>query len=178
MKRSTGMILAAVLAAVVGHTVTVWQMPAIVMNEAYKVLTGNGQLVNGYSHAPRQTPETRDLGRPAPEIAYSSCAYDLSEGPVRITTPAWRHYYSIAFYDDRAGNFFTMNDSQLSGEASIFVLGREAPAAAPPKGARYVQSPSTRGAILVRRLVETRDEWPEIAQLRQSETCEPMENAR
>lgn len=174
--RALPFFLLTAVAAIVGHVLVVWHLPRLAMGQAFKVLSGDGVLINEMYHAPRQTPETRDLGRPAPEIAYSSCAYDLSEGPLRLTVPDWPDYYSVSFYDARARNFHTLNDSGLPAGTTRIRLVRSGDSDVAGPEETVVRSPSRRGAVLIRRLVASKAMWPGIDALRSGESCASVQD--
>ena len=69
--------------AVSVHVVTVRLLPYAVM---HVVLEKVGPM-DTIRHGKRPDETSRAVVRPSPDLLYSTCPYDLAEGPLRVTAP-------------------------------------------------------------------------------------------
>ncbi|MEI7513961.1 MAG: DUF1254 domain-containing protein [Betaproteobacteria bacterium] len=148
-------VLSLLVTAVLAHLLTVWAAPRVIM----QVLMHGPQAQTMNMHNQAAFPEpvsarSRSVVMPSPDMLYSVCAFDLSEGPVRIqTAPVLTNYWSVALYASNSDNFFVRNDRQAQGEAIDLWLvpdtgDNQGHAIAP--GAEVVVSPSRQGFLLMR----------------------------
>lgn len=141
-------VLAALLVAVIAHFAAIIAVPRVLMNVAMERIGAAG--VNTWHMSERVTAASRRIVRPAPDFAYSACAFDLTDGPVIITATPWNDYWSLSLYGANSDNFFVIDDREARHGAEITVVRR---GAAHPEGApMVVESPSARGIALIRRL--------------------------
>lgn len=163
MKRLVCPALLAVGVAVATHYAAVLAFPYLRMEAAMRGISG-GERVNVWLHARRVTPDSRRVVRPAPEFAYSSCVYDLSQHPLRLHVAAWPRYWSLSLYAANTDNFLTLGDRDHPAGVDLVLTAGDAPAAA-------VHSPSTRGIALIRRLVPDAEDWTAVAAVRKEDVC-------
>ena len=110
------------LAALV-HLLAVWATPYIIM----RVLMDGSAARGLYQHNQAAFPPPVDAAvktvvMPSPDLLYSVCAYDLSDGPVRIgANPRLATYWSLALYGANSDNFFVVND-RLSAVIPVNLL--------------------------------------------------------
>lgn len=162
-------ILAALAAAVVSHFAFVQAVPLVLMNAAISRV-GGGQP-NQWRLGARVTPASRAIVRPAPDFAYSSCAFDLSRGPVIIHVAPWDAYWSLSLYAANSDNFYVIDDREARDGATI-TLARQAPRDAGEEGQpTTVISPSVRGIALIRRLAPTADAYAAVSQVAAGDIC-------
>jgi uncharacterized membrane protein len=82
----------------------------------------------------------------------------------------WRAYWSLSLYQDNTDNFFVVDDREDHDGADIIVV--KAGAAAPAHtSAQVVQSPSTRGIALVRRLAPNLEDYAGAVQAGRGDLC-------
>lgn len=135
----------------------------------------------GYNVAvawPRADASSRTIVRPSPDLLYTSCAFDVSERPLRITAPVPDSYLSISGFAANTDNFFAINDAQVPAEPGgrkrlDIVLARAGARDLPP-GARVVTAPTTRGLILFRLLITRDDDVPALQELQALQSCRPL----
>ncbi|MBX3506182.1 MAG: DUF1254 domain-containing protein [Parvibaculum sp.] len=168
-------IAVALGAAIVLHVAIVWAVPRVIMSVAMKRIGGEG-AVNAFMHTPRTTHEFRAVVRPSPDLAYSICVLDLSEGPVTIEVPASDPYTSLALYSAITDNYFVRNNRQDGGlaEGETIRIVVAAPGAMPadvPEGYEAVTAPTEKGLALVRRVIENDAAMPRLDALRKSSVC-------
>jgi uncharacterized membrane protein len=111
--------------------------------------------------------------RPSPDLAYSTCVYDLSQGPVRISaapTPG-QGYVSVSVFAANTNNIAVF-DTTRKPDGIDFVLAREGQQT--PPGAEVVISPSNRGIVLDRRLAANDELFAAADQARRADKCESI----
>jgi len=130
---------------------------------------------NAVVHAPEVTAESRAVVRPSPDLAYSICVFDLSDGPVDVTLPRADVYISLSLYAPNTDNFFRLSDRDMTGDLTTVRIVTDAADAVSGDGGFDVValSPAAKGVALVRRLVPSPDAWPEVEADRALISCAP-----
>ncbi|MGE0045561.1 MAG: DUF1254 domain-containing protein [Hyphomonadaceae bacterium] len=172
MRQWLGPALLALAAALGAHFAVMASAPNVVMNTAMDRLSERGARANQWVHAPRVSEASRTIVRPSPDLAYSVCVYDVANGPVHIRMGPGAAYWSLSLYSANSDNFFTLNDREAADGADIVIV--RAGAAHPVGAARVVESPSTRGIALERRLAPTQDEFLIADAARRGDVCEAV----
>ncbi len=135
--------------------------------------------VNILLHAPQITHESRQVVRPSPDLAYSICGFDLSEGPLHLTSTMNRdNYWSVSAYGSNTDNFWVLNNSQIEKDTlSAYIVTETQIAALQDKepGLKII-APSETGVILFRNLVALPEEFTQIDQLRRLSNCRIVSN--
>ncbi len=147
--------------------------PSLIMQQVFAGLSERAGW-NTMHHPPRVDATSRDVVRPSPDLLYSICAYDLTQGPVRVTAGVPDSYWSLALYADNTDNYFVLNDRQTTGgRAAVTILPPGLPSGdepAPGDG-RGVRSPSTRGLVLIRTLITSEAAFSALDRIRQQADC-------
>lgn len=158
-----GLILAAVTAwAAIGA------IPYGLMNVAMERLGQGG--INTMSHGNLATPARQPVVRPSPDLAYSSCPYDLSAGPLAIdVTPVPGRYSSLSIFDAATDVIFVRNDVEAQGKPFRIVVARDGQTV--PAGAEVVRTTHDRGIALVRLLLKDPKEIGALNAVRRQSTC-------
>lgn len=170
MKHWRGYLLASILTAVITHAALIYATPRLLMSRAIEHLSSAG--VNIWRVADRVTPISRTIVRPSPDFAYSACVYDLSNGPIDIHVEPWTEYWSLSLYAGNSDNYFVIDDREARGGADVIVT-RTVPETL-QDGGRLVQSPSTRGIALIRRLAPTPEDYAAAREAAHGDRCRPM----
>jgi uncharacterized membrane protein len=149
--RATGLLFTAIAV----HLLAVWATPRLIMHRVMNApMVTDLKPTRGAVFSPAVDATSRRVVMPSPDLLYSLCVFDLSQGPLRITArPALDTYWSVALYADNSDNFFVQNDRQTGKSAlDLWLVSEGANASAPavPAGARVVVSPSRRGLLLMR----------------------------
>jgi uncharacterized membrane protein len=160
-------ILGALIVAVLVHFIAVFAVPYVLMNVAMKRIGAAGE--NAWHMSERVTAASRQIVRPAPDFAYSACVFDLAQGPVIISATPWDDYWSLSLYGANSDNFFVIDDREAHSGAEITLVRR---GAAHPEGASMVvESPSTRGIALIRRLAPTPSTYDAAKAIAAEDVC-------
>ena len=141
--------------ALIVHVLAVWATPRLIMNRLMNGPTAQAMnMLNQAAFPPAVDASARRVVMPSPDLLYSVCVFDVSDGPVRVrANPGLPSYWSIALYAANSDNFFVLNDREAGAAPVDLWLVSEGPNAqdpAMPPGARVVVSPSTRGFLLMR----------------------------
>ena len=104
---------------------------------------------NTVVHAARPKAGNDQVRRSSPDLVYSACVFDLSDGPLHVTAPVPDSYMSVSFYAANTDNFYVKNDLQVDGRFDVVLVG---PGTSKPgvEGAEVVRAPSCTGGILFR----------------------------
>jgi uncharacterized membrane protein len=109
---------------------------------------------------------------PSPDLLYSKCVYDVSAGPVRITTPVPDGYWSMSVYAENTDLVAAVSDRELPERRLDAVLAQKGQAT--PAGVRVIQVPTPRGAAFFRTLVSDPAQEPALDALRREGRCAPV----
>lgn len=174
MRRSLPWTLAALALAAVVHVGVVWAIPRVIMSVVVRGMTERGG-VNAAQFPPRADATSRAIVRPSPDLLYAACAFDLGDGPLRLTAeiPA-AGYWSLSLFAANTDNFFVVNDRTAGGPRVDVVLVRAGASVTAPPGARVVESPSARGVVLTRTLVDREERVSELDAARRTFRCAPL----
>jgi len=164
-------IAATLVASVLVHLGTVVTVPYAVMLLT-KVTTGAEP--NRIVHGSLVTAESRDVVRPSPDLLYSACPFDLSEGPLRVTARVPETYFSISAFADNTDNFFVLNDQQVDVDQVAIVLVTEDQHHSPKPAERVVVAPSVEGVVIFRILIEDRNAPDRAFEVQRQADCRPV----
>ncbi|MEE2525969.1 DUF1254 domain-containing protein [Hyphobacterium sp. HN65] len=158
-------ILAFILLAAGVHAATIWYLPRLAMNTAMSRLEAQGAGLNTFIHVPPTDETSRRVVRPSPDLLYSVCLLDLSEGPVQIHVAGWGDYVSLSLFAGNTDNVFAVNESSGEGDIAVSVTNGD--------GAD-VDLGSERGIAIVRRLAPDAGRIAAADAARRSgDLCEP-----
>jgi uncharacterized membrane protein len=144
------------LLAVAGsvHAASVIFLPRAIMTMAMNRIGAGGNL-NAMQHGRRPDETARGVVRPSPDLLYSTCAYDLSKtGALWVQASDMPDtYWSISVFDADSNNIYVIDDRQAKGaRVQFLVVG---PDWDKPMPYPIVHSPSVRGLVLVRTLIDS-----------------------
>lgn len=169
MSSAARYVWAALAVAVLAHFAFIHAVPRVLMHVALDRVSGGGARYNAWTVADRVTPASRIIVRPSPDFAYSVCAYDLSDGPARITATPYDAYWSLSLYAANSDNYFVIDDREARSGAEI-TLVRDG-SRPPENAARVVESPTQRGIALIRRLAPDPDSYAAAARIAREDVC-------
>lgn len=168
---------ALVFAAAVGagHLGAIVAAPRVIMQVALTKMSQDGKLVNAFQFGPRTTEKSRGVVRPSPDLAYSSCVYELSKGPVLVSAAPSPNqgYVSLSVFDTRTDNIAVFDTAQYP-QGIRFVLAMDGQAV--PQGEQMVRAKFAKGVVLDRRLAPTAELFAVVDQARRSNTCAPVKS--
>ena len=174
MKRFIGPATFLVIAALVSHFAIVYSAPGLIMDRAMTMIaergvdySNGGSRLHSFNLAPRMTPETQSVVRPSPDLAYSACVFDLDElgGDLQVKMAGYEGYSSLSFFDANTNNFTTIRGDGSGVEVLLTTHGSS------NSGPNTIETPSSKGVILIRRLAPTQAEYDRVAEIAEADLC-------
>jgi uncharacterized membrane protein len=143
------------------RSVTINNAPKTVMEtiEA-RIIKGAGGW-NACYHNRVFGPRAGAARRANPDSIISSMAYDVSDGPVRVSGEVWPQYWSLSLYQRNSDNYFVVNDRQLPSPNFDFVIVRKGAEETDLTGTQII-SPTDKGIMLIRRFAAQESDMPAI----------------
>jgi uncharacterized membrane protein len=172
MRRWSLPLLLGLILAVVGYNVMMVEFPRVLMGFATQRISKAGGY-NTMFASPMATDKARAIVRPSPDLAYSSCPYDVSNGPVLVDVePVPAPYWSLSVFDGRTDVAFVRNNIEANGQPiriAIALAGQPV-----PNGMQAVRVNDATGIALIRILVQERAQFPAIDAARKKSNCNPL----
>lgn len=140
--------VAFVVAVALGWVITTWVTPRVIMQIAMSRMEDRAGSANRMIRAEPVGPESREVVRPSPDLLYSLCPYDVSDGDVLLRVGTNSDYWSASFYDAATSNFAVLSGSQGAERSRMVRLTKSGQGLA-----GVVVSPTSHGAILIRRRI-------------------------
>ena len=166
-------IFAGVVAAGIAWHGTLVATPYVLMSAAMKKIgsaDANGRA-NVFAFGPMATADRQPIVRPSPDLVYSSCVFDLSQGPVLVdVAPVPGKYWSLSIFDARTDVAAVRSDRDTGGQNARLALVRDGQVA--PKGYDVVKLDHDRGIALIRILLSDPAEFAEVDAIRRKSTCQ------
>lgn len=160
MKRLLLFAFGGVLLAGIIHIVVILLVPDFANRDAWTSMGRFG--ADGAFHLlPMSEPGTEPLPYLDPRMAYAVCRFSLDDGPIRIKATLPDEFWSLAVFDRRGSNIYSLNDRTAERTDIDLVVAtplqlvqlRENPIDALAQ-AIIIQVPATHGFILIRAFVE------------------------
>ncbi|HEX7850105.1 MAG TPA: DUF1254 domain-containing protein, partial [Sphingomonas sp.] len=165
------LLLGAALAFVVYH-VALAQFPRVLMELAtHRIAKGVGY--NRMVAVPLATDKVRAIVRPSPDLAYSSCPFDLSNGPVLVDIePVPALYWSLSIFDSRTDVAYVRNNIDAGNQPIRVAIAQ--PGQPVPDGMTAVRVNGTTGIALLRILAPDRTRFGAIDAARKKSSCKAL----
>jgi len=141
------------------HIAAILLVPDFATRDAWTSLGRLGP--DGAFHLlPANTPGTKPLTDLDPAMAHAACRFTLEEGPIRIRATMPEEFWSLAVFDRRGSNVYSLNDRTAERSDIDLVIAtplqmaklRENPLAALDR-AIVIELPLERGFVLIRAFV-------------------------
>ena len=170
-----GLVVLSALAFWVTRSAIIYQAPRSVMSMIEtRIVQGAGGW-NACYHNQIYGPRPQAARRANPDSIISSMAYDLSQGPVRVSGPVWPRYWSLSLYQQNSDNYFVINDRELASDNFDFVLSYGDQIVSESSSVP-ISSPTRKGILLVRRFAASEDDMPGIIANQTAMYCGPALN--
>ncbi len=172
MSRWIAPLIVTALLAVGAYVLTLALTPYVLMKLAEQRISARSP-VNQFTHSPPVRADAQFVVRPSPDLLYSTCPFDLTNGPIEIRAePIPGRYSSISVFDARTDVAFVRNDEQMAGQPMRVVLALRGQAV--PQGVETVRLIYPNGIVLQRVLLADPSEAAEIDPIRSRATCAPL----
>ena len=163
------------LAAAISHVVTLSMLPSTIMNKAVGMLSERGVSFHDFTLSPRATPQSQSVVRTSPDVAYSVCLFDLSDGPVLVQGAAWDSYGSLNVYDGETDNVFSIDLGPEEPPVAGAVLGLARDEDHPvPDGLTMQVLNSPQGIALIRRLSPSDEHYARAEEAATGDVCQKL----
>ena len=169
---AVGMLCLTVVTCVATSSFIVQQAPISVMSAIEERIAEAAGGWNSCYHNTTYGPRASAARRANPDSIISSMAYDLANGPVRISGETWPRYWSISFYQQNSDNFFVRNDLETSDSSFEFILALEEQDTGQFIG-ETIHSPTAKGIMLIRRFAADPSDMPGILANQEALYCGP-----
>ncbi|CAD7027638.1 hypothetical protein REJC140_02526 [Pseudorhizobium endolithicum] len=171
----TGLVGAALL-----HLVIILALPYFSEKDAYTRV-----LAEGGRHEFHLLPDLRDragLVQEDPFMELAVCAYDISQGPIRIYAQGDVPFWSLGIYDAASNEVFSINDRTAAAGILDVVLATPAQLALLRKAlpesinqAILVETQRADGYVVLRTMVPQKSFSPAAAAFLSQAVCAPFE---
>ncbi|MGD1933859.1 MAG: DUF1254 domain-containing protein [Candidatus Phaeomarinobacter sp.] len=166
-------IAAAFVLALAVHILATLLVPPAIMSVAMVRMADSG-AADRVLHTPPPDASARTVVRPSPDLAYSICLFDMSEGPLLVRAEVPETYWSVSAFAHNTDNFFVVNDQQIRGDKLELLIRREEDEVSGYEGIPVSFAPSDQGVVLMRMLVTDRESYLELDPVRREATCETL----
>jgi len=168
-------LLVTLAIAAATHFALLYFGPAFIMSVAMGRMSAAAGGPNAMLAPPRPNAQNDSVVRSSPDLLYNVCVYDVSARPLRISAEVPQGtYWSVSFYDMNTNNFRVINDGQATAGAVLLVLVKPGATGAQPAGAEIVTSPTDRGIVLFRTLINDESRLADIDAARRQAKCAPL----
>ena len=109
MRRTLLFVAGGLMLAGIIHIATVLLVPHFATNDAWAEMRRFGRP-GAFHIVPQAEAGSEPLAALDPRMLYSVCRFSLEEGPVRISATLLDDFWSLAIFDRRGRNAFSLND--------------------------------------------------------------------
>ena len=156
MNRTLRFIVGGILLGGIIHIAIIFLVPTYSTRDAWTAVGRFGDD-NQFHILPRVEPGTEALPYLDPTMAYAVCRYSLSKGPIRMRATLPDTFWSLALFDRRGRNIYSLNDRSAEESVLDLVVAtpvqnaevKETPRAS-LESAIIIESPATSGFALLR----------------------------
>lgn len=168
MRSWLGPLVVGLLVALATAYIAIWAIPYGLMSVAIDRLGQGG--INRMSYGNLASPARQPVVRPSPDLAYSSCPYDLSGGPIAIdVAPVPGRYTSLSIFDAATDVIFVRNDVEAAGKPFRIIVARDGQTV--PAGSEIVRTNHDHGIALIRILLKDPTEIGALDAARRQSSC-------
>ena len=172
MRRWLFPLLLGCVLAIAGYIAEMTAYPQLLMWGATRAVA-KGAGYNNLFAGDLPTDKKRAIVRPSPDIAYSSCPFDLSNGPVLVDVePVPAPYWSLSVFDHRTDVAYVRNNIDAGGQPIRIAIAQAGQPV--PDGMQAVRVKGTTGIALIRILVADRSQFGAIDAARRKSSCKPL----
>lgn len=122
LKRTLALVLAGVLLGGIIHIAIVLTVPFFASEDAWATIRQFGE--DGAFHTlPQPVAGSEPLVSLDPHMVYAVCRFSLADGPVRVQASLPDDFWSVAVFDRRGRNVYSLNDrSAGTSELDLAVI--------------------------------------------------------
>jgi uncharacterized membrane protein len=172
-------LLAGVVLGGIVHLASVLALPRTATQDAYSRLALIAP-VNAVAALPIPSPDDAVLPFMDPAFAVAVCRYDLSDGPIKVTTPVGQAYTSLSFYTRFGVAYYAINDRAAGRRVIELELMTAAQRSQLPEDEEVtaadrliVESPTLTGLVVLRALSPEPSATPVVRGILAAAQCRP-----
>jgi uncharacterized membrane protein len=121
VRRALPYIIGGLLLGGLIHVVIVLLIPLYGSNDAWAQMQRFGR--EGEFHTlPRSEPGAEPMPSLDPRMVHAVCRFDLGDGPIRIRAQFPDEFWSLAVFDRRGRNVYSLNDRAVEGAALDLII--------------------------------------------------------
>jgi uncharacterized membrane protein len=109
MRRTLLFVIGGLMLAGIIHIATVIMVPYFATNDAWAEMRRFGRA-GAFHTLPQAEAGSEPLASLDPRMLYAVCRFSLEEGPVRIQASLLDDFWSLAIFDRRGRNAYSLND--------------------------------------------------------------------
>jgi uncharacterized membrane protein len=160
--------------SIAAYQATLVATPFALMQLAMRKV-GSAAPVNQFAFGKMATAANQPIVRPSPDLSYSTCVFDVSNGPVLIdVAPVPDHYWSVSIFDARTDVAAVRSDRDTGGKPARLILYRAGTNVTPLAGYEPVPLAYNKGTALIRILLANPSEFPAIDAIRRKSICKAI----
>jgi len=165
-------LLLGLVLAIAGYMAEMTAYPKLLMWGATRMVA-KGAGYNTLFAADLPSDKARAIVRPSPDLVYSTCPFDLSNGPVLVDVePVPSPYWSLSVFDHRTDVAFVRNNIEAEGQPIRIAIAQAGQPV--PDGMQAVRVTGSTGIALIRILVQDRSQFAPIDAARRKSSCKPL----
>jgi hypothetical protein len=124
---------------------------------------------NNFYHQGLPDDKFKAFVSPSPDLLYSYLVFNTEKSALAVEIPPFHDYWVNQMVDDNTDSFAYVSYKTGSNDPIKYILySDDTPPFDPPEGYQPIKSPSTIGTFLLRYLVRTPKEIPQIDSIRRS----------
>ena len=164
-------ILVGLIVAVITWHATLVATPFVLMAKAMDVISG-GAPVNQFGFSALATADNQPIVRPSPDLVYSTCVFDVTDGPVLIDVPSVPDsYWSVSIFDSRTDVAKVVSVRENGDKPARLALHQEEMQLEMVSGYDPVALKYDKGIVLIRILLTDPTRYAAIDAIRRKSRC-------
>jgi uncharacterized membrane protein len=165
-------LIVGLIVAAIAWQATLVATPYVLMSKAMERIGGRAP-VNQFGFGELSTADNQPIVRPSPDLVYSSCVFDVSEGPVLIDVPSVPDsYWSVSIFDARTDVAKVVSVRDNGDKPARLVLHHEDMQLEMVPGYEPVALKHDKGIALIRILLTDPSRYAAIDGIRRKSRCE------
>ncbi len=143
-------------------------------NQEY-IVQANGY--NSFFHQNLPDDSFKAFVSPSPDLLYSYLVFNTSKSALLVEIPQYNDYWVNQLVDDNTDTFaYVGYQTKSRGPVKFILYSDDTPSFSTPKGYQSIKSPSSIGTFLLRYLVRTPEDIPNIEAIRRSVKVSTLSN--
>lgn len=168
MKNLVMWTVCTLILAAVFHVAGLWLLPRLITQIAVnRILTGRSLVFNEMNYGDIRSAGKDTVPMENADSKTTFAVFDVTDKPVRIkcVVPPTDNYWSVSLYAWNTDNFYVVNDRTAKEKAFDLVLVKPGSKYQSVGKEEILTVPTNKGVMLIRMLVNDRNDKDEVARL-------------